>query len=118
LAFFEKDPIEWREHPIGELYRKLFALKKRHAALWNGHWGAAMIKVPNDAPSHVLSFVRRSGTDKVFAVINFSGEARSVGFKESLFPGAYTDAFSGEAVELEAATGVQLAPWGFRVFVG
>jgi len=41
LAFFEKDAIEWREHPEGELYRKLFALKKAHTALWNGRWGAA-----------------------------------------------------------------------------
>jgi len=25
LEFFEKDEIEWREHPIGDLYRKLFS---------------------------------------------------------------------------------------------
>ncbi|MDP2994840.1 MAG: hypothetical protein Q8N46_06920 [Anaerolineales bacterium] len=35
LAFFEKDSIEWREHPPGELYKKLFALKKENTALWN-----------------------------------------------------------------------------------
>ena len=40
LAFFEKDPIEWREHPIGELYQRLLELKKSNTALWNGHWGA------------------------------------------------------------------------------
>jgi hypothetical protein len=29
LQFFEKDPIDWKEHPNGELYRKLFALRSR-----------------------------------------------------------------------------------------
>ncbi|HEX8852840.1 MAG TPA: alpha-amylase family glycosyl hydrolase, partial [Pyrinomonadaceae bacterium] len=43
LQFFEKDPIEWREHPNGELYKKLFALKKKNTALWNAQWGARMI---------------------------------------------------------------------------
>ncbi|CAG0939980.1 partial Alpha-amylase 2, partial [Anaerolineae bacterium] len=47
LSFFEKDPIEWKEHPIGALYKKLFALKKKNTALWNAHWGARMIHVPN-----------------------------------------------------------------------
>ena len=29
LPFFEKDPIDWKDHPNGELYKKLFALKKQ-----------------------------------------------------------------------------------------
>ena len=29
LAFFERDPIAWKQHPNGDLYRRLFALKKR-----------------------------------------------------------------------------------------
>ena len=28
LAFFEKDPIDWRQHPIGDLYKKLFSFVK------------------------------------------------------------------------------------------
>ncbi len=38
LEFFEKDPISWREHPLGELYKKLFALQKAARARWNGAW--------------------------------------------------------------------------------
>jgi glycosidase len=117
LKFFEKDPIEWKQHPIGELYRKLFALKKANTALWNAHWGATMIRVPNNASAEVLSFVRRNERDKVFAVFNFSKEARTVKFEETLFPGTYTDFFSGERVELPASTLLSLKPWAFRVFV-
>jgi glycosidase len=117
LKFFEKDPIEWKAHPVGELYRKLFALKKAHPVLWNAHWGATMIRVPNSASAEVLSFVRRNDRDKVFAVFNFSKEARTVKFEETLFPGTYTDGFSGDRVELTASTALSLPPWGFRVFV-
>jgi hypothetical protein len=56
LAFFEKDPIEWKEHHLGNLYKKLFALKRENTALWNAKWGARMINVPNSAPTQVLSF--------------------------------------------------------------
>jgi glycosidase len=117
LKFFEKDPIEWKEYPIGELYRKLFALKKANTALWNAHWGATMIHVPNSAGAEVLSFVRRNDRDKVFAVFNFSNMARTVRFEEGLYPGAYTDYFSGERVELRDSTQLSLEPWQFCIFV-
>lgn len=117
LKFFERDPIEWREHPVGELYQRLFALKKANSALWNGAWGAPMIHVPNSAPDAVLSFVRRNATDKVFAVFNLSTDARKVRFEESPFPGTYRDYFANARVEFSAATELELGPWAFRVFV-
>jgi len=117
LAFFEKDPVEWKEHPNGELYRKLFALKHENTALWNARWGARMIHVPNSAPKKVFSFVRQNERDKVFAVLNFSPTSQAVTFSESLCHGNYTDYFSQEPVELLDGTQVRLAPWGYRIFV-
>lgn len=117
LQFFEKDPIEWREHPNGELYKKLFALKKRNTALWNGQWGATMVLVPNSAPARVFSFVRRNDADKVFAVINFSDQPQAVTFKENLYHGAYTDYFANRPAQLDASTRLELKPWDYRVFV-
>jgi 1,4-alpha-glucan branching enzyme len=117
LSFFEKDPIEWQEHPIGALYKKLFALKKKNTALWNAHWGARMIHVPNSVPSKVFSFVRQNQQDKVFAVFNFSAEPQTVSFKESLFYGKYIEHMSGQTAELSAATQIDLKPWDYRIFV-
>jgi 1,4-alpha-glucan branching enzyme len=117
LEFFERDPIEWKEHPNGEVYKKLFALKKANTALWNAKWGARMIHVPNSAPTQVLSFVRQNERDKVFAVLNFSAKPHLVTFQEHLFHGRYTDYFSKEAIELGASAEVELAPWGYRVFI-
>ncbi len=117
LEFFEKDAIEWRDHPIGALYQRLFALKKTNTALWNGGWGARMIRVWNSVPDRVLSFVRGNDKDTVFAVINFSGETQSVAFDEALHFGTYREYFSGRAVAIDGAWQVTLEPWSYRVYV-
>jgi glycosidase len=117
LQFFEKDPIEWKSHPMGEFYKKLFALKHENTALWNGHWGARMVQVPNSAPLQVLSFVRQNEKDKVFAVLNFSNRPQTVTFRESLYHGEYTEFFSSEHITLNEATEMKLSPWGYKVFV-
>jgi len=117
LAFFEKDPIEWRPHPIGDLYKKLFALKKSNTTLWNGQWGAPMVRVWNTQPEKVLSFVRSNENDKVFAVFNFSAQPQSVSFSNAPFEGHYREYFSGDTVEMTASSSLTLPAWGYRVFV-
>ena len=115
--FFERDPIQWRDHPNGDLYRRLFALKHANTALWNAPWGARMVRVPNSDKTKILSFVRRNGTDKVFAVFNLSPEPVACTFAQSLYHGAYRDYFSGDAVDLSEALVLDLEPWSYRVFV-
>lgn len=117
LAFFEKDPIAWREHPIGDLYRQLFALKKANTALWNGQWGAPMVRAWNSAPDQVLSFVRENDRDKVFAMMNFSAEAQRFTFSDGPFTGEYRDYFSGESLDVGHDTEFELPPWGYRILV-
>ncbi len=117
LEFFERDPIVWRQHPQGELYQKLFALKRTNTALWNAPWGARMIDVPNNASTEVFSFVRRNDRDKVFALFNFSALSQHVTFQESLCHGAYVEMLSGAAVDVDAGTSVQLDPWECRIYV-
>ncbi|HKJ03171.1 MAG TPA: alpha-amylase family glycosyl hydrolase, partial [Longimicrobiales bacterium] len=118
LRFFDRDPIEWRAHPIGDLYRELFALKHANTALGNGAWGATMLRVPNSAEAAVLSFVRRDDRDAVFAVFNLTGLRREVTFGESsLYQGRYTDYFSGETVRFEEGASLVMDPWSYRVYV-
>jgi glycosidase len=117
LPFFEREPIAWKEHPNGNLYRRLLALKKSNTALWNAQWGARMIDVPNSAPEQVLSFVRENDRDKVFAVFNFSKSPVEVSFKETLFEGRYKEFPSGREATLEAGATLALPAWGYRVFL-
>jgi hypothetical protein len=115
LEFFEKDPIEWREHPVGDLYAKLFQLKEDTSALWNAPWGARMIPVPNDHGGEILSFVRQDDASKVFAVFNFSPDALDVTFEQTLYHGTYSDFDSGETVELDAESTINMPAWSYRV---
>jgi glycosidase len=116
LAFFERDPIDWRPHPLNAFYQKLIALKRANSALWNGAWGARMVRVFNTVPNHVFSFVRRNAENKVFAVFNFSSVEQSVSFKDALCHGAYVDAFGGGEAAIDASTTLTLQPWGYRVY--
>ena len=117
LAFFEKDTIQWKEHPIGALYKKLIALKKQNSALWNAAWGARMVHVPNSAPDTVLSFVRQNEKDKVFGVFNFSPIHQTASFDEDLYHGDYIDFMNGQAANLLAGSMINLRPWGYHIFV-
>ncbi|HEY8877146.1 MAG TPA: alpha-amylase family glycosyl hydrolase [Roseateles sp.] len=117
LAFFERDPIVWKDAPQGELYRRLIALKKRNTALWNGADGAVMEPVANSAPKQVFSFVRGHGKDKVLAVFNLSAQPVEVVLKGQRHAGRYLDFADGSAVELEDGSALTLAAWGWRVLV-
>ncbi|MEO0421561.1 MAG: alpha-amylase family glycosyl hydrolase [Pseudomonadota bacterium] len=118
LAFFEKDPITWREHPIGDLYETLFDLKERNTTLHNGAHGATMLRVWNTAPEAVFSFVRQNAEDKVFVAINFSDEPQSVTFSDAPFEGRYLEIFTGEDEVIDADFRMTLPPWGYRVYTG
>jgi len=115
LEFFEKDPIVWREHPNGALYKRLIALKTRNKALWNAPWGARMVGVVNSVPTKVFSFVRQKEGDRVFAVMNLSAEPQRVTFKEGPHRGRYRDFETGRQVTVDAAATFELAPWSYRL---
>lgn len=117
LAFFERDPIIWREHENGKLYKKLLALKRDNTALWNADWGARMLPVHNNQPAQILSFVRQNTKDKVFAVFNFSDTPQHVSFKQHLHHGSYTDYLSGETVQFTEGSTLKLAAWDYRIYV-
>ncbi|MDX1591007.1 MAG: alpha-amylase family glycosyl hydrolase [Balneolaceae bacterium] len=117
LAFFEKDPIVWKDHPIGDLYRKLIRIMKENPALWHGTWGGRMIRVPNDNEDKVLSFVREKKGNKVFAAFNFSENDKTVQFQENLFPGNYQDALTGIETRLNPEGTVQLDPGSYKIYV-
>ncbi|WP_457420727.1 alpha-amylase family glycosyl hydrolase [Roseateles sp. P5_E7] len=117
LAFFERDPIQWKDAPEADLYRRLIALKKRNKALWNGADGAVMEPIANSAPKQVFSFVRGNEQDKVVAVFNFSAKAVDVKLTGPRHAGRYADFNGGADVKLDDGTSLSLPAWGWRVFV-
>jgi len=116
LAFFEKDPIQWKSHEIGDLYKKLFQLMKTNTALWHAKWGNRMVRVPNTNEREVLSFVRQNENDKVFAIFNFSDEAKTVKFKEELYHGKYLDFNDDKEVIMDSNSTLELKPWDYKIY--
>lgn len=115
LEFFEKDEISWAPHEMGDLYTTLLNLKKENRALWNGDAGgkAEWVHTPNDQA--VFAFVREHAGDRVFVVLNLTGETQTVSFVGDAHAGTYADVFSGETVTVGADARFDLSPWGFRV---
>ncbi len=117
LAFFERDPIAWKDAPEADLYRRLIALKKRNTALWNGADGAVMEPVANSVPKQVFSFVRGNGKDKVLAVFNLSASTVDVTLNGPRHAGRYLDFNGGAETKLEDGATLSLPAWGWRVLV-
>ena len=109
LAFFDKDVIQWKDHPFSEIYKKLFALKHKNQALWNGERGGEMIRIFNNQPDRVISFSREKNGDKV--ITNGGIYGTIVGLE-------------GDAIQLRIADQVKIkisrsaiAPMANRVFM-
>ena len=71
LAFFEKDPIDWKARELQPFYTTLVALKHRHPALAAGQYGgaSAVLDVGNDK---LFAFERRKDADRVAVVVNLT----------------------------------------------
>ncbi|MFT3912199.1 MAG: alpha-amylase family glycosyl hydrolase [Ferruginibacter sp.] len=117
LAFFDKDTITWKQHPFFDLYKKLFALKHKNQALWNGAAGGEMIRIFNDKPEQVISFSREKNGDKVIPVINFSDKPVIVKLNSKYQLGKYSDLFTGAIYELNGNDQISLQPWGSIVLI-
>ncbi|MEO6489704.1 MAG: alpha-glucosidase C-terminal domain-containing protein [Ferruginibacter sp.] len=113
LKFFDKDTITWQPHPFSDMYKKLFAFKHDHQALWNGGWGGQMIRIFNDRQDHVLSFSREKNGDKVVAIFNFDDSPVKVKLNSKYQAGTYTDLFSGNTFVLKGNDQVSLSAWGY-----
>ena len=116
LAFFDRDPIVWRDHPNFDLYEALLRLKRANRALWNGRHGAPLERIFTSDNSNVFAFVREVDTDIVVVVVNLSDQPRGVTLSGTRTPGTYQDAFSGQNVTLDAGAAVNLDPWGYVVY--
>ncbi len=117
LKFFDKDPIEWRDDPMAELYTKLFALLHDNTALWHGKVGGKMVRVWTDKTDEVFSFARDNGKDKVLALFNFSASDATVALEDGPAAGTYTDYFSGETVTVALGDTMDIPANGWKVLV-
>jgi len=116
LEFFEKDPVDWKDYPLEDFYRTLLNLKKRNKALWNGNSGGPFVPVKTNADDKVVAFTREKEGNKVFTIINLSGDELEVKLSGKDYTGGYTDAFKNKKVTFIENHQLKLAPWEYRVY--
>ncbi|MCB0732554.1 MAG: alpha-amylase, partial [Ignavibacteriae bacterium] len=116
LSFFDKDLIFWKEHKIGELYKKLFCLKHNNQALWNGKYGGEMVRIFNDCTDNVISFYREMNGDMVISIINFSNKSIKVKIQSDNIEGKYLELFSDKEYILTGTNSFSLSAWGYLLF--
>ena len=115
LKFFDKDQIQWKTHPFAKIYKKLFDLKHRNQALWNGNSGGEMIRIFNDKPDQVISFSRSKNDQQVIVVINYSDKAATVKLNSKYQKGNYKELFSDVNFTLKGEDIIALPPWKYLV---
>jgi glycosidase len=115
LEFFEKDTIEWKEDDLFGFYKTLLSLKKRNPALWNGKSGGSLTRVTSSDNKAVYAFLREKNGDKVFVILNLTGEPVTVTLKGKDYTGEYQNVFSGESVSFRKNAEVALEGWEYRV---
>ncbi|MFH1010090.1 MAG: alpha-amylase family glycosyl hydrolase [bacterium] len=117
LLFFERDPIEWKEHAHARLHSTLFNLKRKSRALWNGASGGDMVRVTTSNDTAIFAFVRQKESEKVLVIANLSDREQDFVLTGTRFPGDYLDALTGDKTSRPANARMSLKAWGYRVFV-
>lgn len=117
IKFFEKDQIEWKQHENAEIYRKLFELKHKNQALWNGTWGGEMVRIYSDKMNQVISFSRDKNGDKIMVLVNYCSEPVNVKLKTKHHIGNYIELFSDQSVKIKPQSSFKMDPWDYKVLV-
>ncbi|MFZ6845789.1 alpha-amylase family glycosyl hydrolase [Undibacterium sp. RuTC16W] len=116
LDFFERDPIQWKDHPFKQLYTKLFQLKKTNKALWNGLAGGQLVKINTGNDDNVFAFTRKKESNKIVAIFNLSNKEQVATINHVLKDKGMVDVMSGEKLLSTGSQKFTLKPWDYKVF--
>jgi glycosidase len=110
LAFFEKDNIDFKDYKYSPFYKKLFQLKHRNKAIWNGEYGGQLERLDSDPA--VYAFQRKKDGDYIIGLFNLSKEAAS--FIPSIAIEGI-NIMNEQKVMIEKGSNISLAPWEFMI---
>ncbi|MEN9692395.1 MAG: Alpha-amylase [Actinomycetota bacterium] len=116
LEFFEKDPIQWKQHEHGDLFKRLIQIKKEFSCLDVAPWGARMQEVKPVGSDRVFAFVRENEKEKIFVLLNFSDSPQKVSFQHGPQNGTYTELVQSGDIQITEDSHLELEPWGYRIF--
>jgi cyclomaltodextrinase / maltogenic alpha-amylase / neopullulanase len=117
LEFFEKDPIEWKEHKFFDIYKQLVSLKKNNPSLWCGEKGGNFIEINTDNTNSIFAFIRAKDDNKVLSIFNLSPSAQEINLNGESIAGDYSNLFSTEKKSIKNNDIFSLQPWEYLIFI-
>jgi glycosidase len=116
LAFFEKDPIRWKDYSKTRFFQNLCSLKHHNKALQTGKNGGELVKIPTNADDQIYAFTRETGGERVVVILNLSKEHKNVTLRPSDdMVGAYINVFDPSTVQVTRDMNLNLEPWAYLV---
>ncbi len=113
ISFFEKDSMGFKNYARAEFYNRLLQLRKNNKAL---SADAAFTKIQTGNDKSVYSFVRSSGNDKVFVIVNLSANAQTASINSEMLNGTGRNIFDGQQHDFSNSKNISLEPWAYKVF--
>lgn len=116
LAFFEKDPVPWKNYSKTDFFRRLCQLKTQNKALWAGNAGGALVKIPTSADEQVYAFTREKDGSRAIVILNLGKSSKTVTLNPSDdILGAYMDLFGARTIQMTKDMTLNLKPWEYLV---
>jgi len=117
LPFFDKDEISWNGTPqLHEFYKTLLQLRKKHPALQTGETAKPQILNTSDN-ERVLAFNRKQDGKELLVIVNFSAQEITAQLPGAHIQGKFTNAFTNQAVTVNASFSAPLKAWDYLVLV-
>lgn len=113
LSFFDKDTITWKEHPMKDIYKKLFVLRTINQALLP----ESSINFFDINDDDLLLFNRSTDDEKVFAIFNLSKDEKQFSFYDKSMNGNFRNYFTGELAVFSIPQNLKLNPWSYKIFI-
>lgn len=117
LKFFVRDTIKWDSCSLTGYYKSLISLKKQNKALWNGDFGAPMVKINTNKDNKIFAFYREKDENRVIVFLNLS--RKSVAIRPDLkdIEGEYLEYFTRTKISLPLSDSLKFEPWSYKVLV-
>ncbi len=116
LAFFEKDPVKWKDYSKTVFFQNLCTLKRNNKSVAAGKNGGILKKISTDKDTEIYAFTREKDGDKVVVVLNLTNRPQSVTLNpDDHVVGAYLSVFGASTVQVTKDMQLSLKPWEYLV---
>lgn len=118
LAFFDKDPLDWKSKSpqLEDFYKTLIALRDRNPALAAGDSSVTTHMI--NTGQNILAYLRKKGDNEVLVLLNFSKYELTLALENPVLNGEYKSVFA-ENTDLKFDNGkgmLKIAAWEYQVY--